>query len=85
MLETMRGPLVTKTLGVHLGCSRMVEDVGGPWEVLSHIHFHPGFHDAACSIAENQELVHTVIEGLINWRQVYMVRSSIFPWFSFAL
>ena len=35
--------------------------------------------------AADQELVHTVIEGLISWRQVYMVTSLIFPWFSFAL
>ena len=28
---------------------------------------------------------YTIIEGLISWRQVYMVRSGIFPWFSFAL
>ena len=28
--------------------------------------------------------VGTHSQGLINWRQVYMVRSGIFPWFSFA-
>ena len=37
------------------------------------------------SRATHQELVHTVIEGLIIWRQVYMFRSGIFPRLSFAL
>ena len=37
------------------------------------------------SRAADQELVHTVIEGLISWIHVYMVRSCIFPWFSLAL
>ena len=52
-------------------------DLGVHWDDFGDlVHF---------SRVADQELVHTVTGGLISWRQVYMVRSGIFPWFGFAL